>query len=40
MVGMEAGGLTDIITRALLIGTASALKQPVVIENRGGGGGR
>jgi len=39
MVGMEAGGLTDIITRALIIGASRSLKQPIVIENRGGGGG-
>jgi tripartite-type tricarboxylate transporter receptor subunit TctC len=39
LVGMEAGGLTDLITRALAIGTASALKQPVMVENRAGGGG-
>jgi len=39
LVGMEAGGLTDIMTRALIIGASKLLKQPIVIENKGGGGG-
>jgi tripartite-type tricarboxylate transporter receptor subunit TctC len=39
MVGMEAGGLTDIITRALVVGASKALNQTIVVENRGGGGG-
>jgi tripartite-type tricarboxylate transporter receptor subunit TctC len=39
LVGMEAGGLTDIITRALVVGASRSLKQPIIIENRGGGGG-
>ena len=39
MVGFAPGGLTDIITRALAVGASSYLKQPIVIENKGGGGG-
>jgi tripartite-type tricarboxylate transporter receptor subunit TctC len=39
MVGMEAGGLTDILTRALIVGASRFLKQSFVIENKGGGAG-
>jgi len=39
IVAMEAGGPTDISVRAMAIGTGNYLDKPVVIENRGGGGG-
>jgi tripartite-type tricarboxylate transporter receptor subunit TctC len=39
IVGMEAGGPTDISTRALIIGASKFLGQPIVVENKGGGGG-
>ena len=39
IVGMEAGGATDISVRAIAPGASSALGQPVIVENKGGGGG-
>jgi tripartite-type tricarboxylate transporter receptor subunit TctC len=39
LVGNEAGGTSDIITRALAIGTEKYLGKPLLVENRGGGGG-
>jgi tripartite-type tricarboxylate transporter receptor subunit TctC len=39
IVGMEAGGTTDVIVRALAQGVSSMLRQPVIVENKGGGGG-
>jgi tripartite-type tricarboxylate transporter receptor subunit TctC len=39
IVGMEAGGATDISVRAIAPGSSSALGQPIIVENKGGGGG-
>src|SRR4030042_490440 len=39
IVGMEAGGTTDVIVRAMAPGVNKALGQSVVVENKGGGGG-
>jgi tripartite-type tricarboxylate transporter receptor subunit TctC len=39
VVGMDPGGTLDLITRALAVGASAYLKQPIVIENRGGAGG-
>jgi len=39
VVGNEAGGTADTITRALAIGTEKQLGKPVIVENKGGGGG-
>jgi tripartite-type tricarboxylate transporter receptor subunit TctC len=39
IVGNEAGGTADLITRALAIGTEKQLGKPIVVENKGGGGG-
>jgi tripartite-type tricarboxylate transporter receptor subunit TctC len=39
IVAMEAGGTTDISVRAMAPGASSALAQPVIVENKGGGGG-
>jgi len=39
VVGMEAGGTTDVIVRAIAQGTIPALGQPIIVENKGGGGG-
>jgi tripartite-type tricarboxylate transporter receptor subunit TctC len=38
-VGMEAGGPTDIATRAMAPGAQAALGKPIVVDNKGGGGG-
>jgi tripartite-type tricarboxylate transporter receptor subunit TctC len=39
IVAMEAGGATDVSVRAMAPGAISALGQPVIVENKGGGGG-
>jgi tripartite-type tricarboxylate transporter receptor subunit TctC len=39
MVGFGPGGTIDLLARGIAIGAGKYLKQPVVIENRGGGGG-
>lgn len=39
IVGFEPGGSTDVATRALSIGVEKYLGKPIIIENRGGGGG-
>lgn len=39
IVAMDAGGATDIATRALGVGAEKYLGKPLIIENRGGGGG-
>ena len=39
LVGNEAGGTADIITRALAIGAEKYLGKPLLVEDRGGGGG-
>jgi tripartite-type tricarboxylate transporter receptor subunit TctC len=39
VVAMDAGGATDIATRAMVIGVERYLGKPFIIENRGGGGG-
>jgi tripartite-type tricarboxylate transporter receptor subunit TctC len=39
VVGMEAGGATDVSVRAMAIGTGAALGKAVMVENKGGGGG-
>ena len=39
MVGFGPGGTIDLLARGIAIGAGKHLKQPVVIENRGGGGG-
>ena len=39
MVGFEAGGAADLLTRSIVIGAGQYLKQPIVVENKGGGGG-
>ncbi len=39
VVGMEAGGATDVSVRAMAIGTGAALGKAIVVENKGGGGG-
>lgn len=39
IVGNEAGGTADLITRALAIGTEKQLGKSLVVENKGGGGG-
>jgi tripartite-type tricarboxylate transporter receptor subunit TctC len=39
IVGNEAGGTADIITRALAIGTERQLGKTIIVENKGGGGG-
>lgn len=36
IVGNEAGGTADLITRALVIGTEKYLGKPIVVENKGG----
>jgi len=38
-VGMEAGGPTDIATRAMAPGAQAALGKSIVVDNKGGGGG-
>jgi tripartite-type tricarboxylate transporter receptor subunit TctC len=39
LVGFEAGGAADLLTRGVVIGASQYLKQPIVVENKGGGGG-
>lgn len=39
MVGMAAGGTTDLLTRAMAPTLSAALGKPIVIENKDGGGG-
>ncbi|MCG6535791.1 MAG: tripartite tricarboxylate transporter substrate binding protein [Syntrophales bacterium LBB04] len=39
IVGNEAGGTADLITRALAIGTERQLGKAIIVENKGGGGG-
>ncbi len=39
IVGMAAGGTTDVIVRAMSSGAKDALGQPIIVENKGGGGG-
>jgi tripartite-type tricarboxylate transporter receptor subunit TctC len=39
ILGMDAGGVTDVSIRAMAPGVSSALGKPFVVENRGGGGG-
>ena len=39
VIGFEPGATVDIIARALALGAKTALKQIIVVENKGGGGG-
>jgi len=39
IVGNEAGGTADVITRALALGSEKPLGKPIIVENKGGGGG-
>ena len=39
IVAMEAGGTIDVSVRAMAPGASSALGQPLIVENKGGGGG-
>lgn len=39
VVGMAAGGTTDVVVRAMVLGTSPALGQPIIVENKAGGGG-
>lgn len=39
MVGFGAGGTIDLLARSIAIGASKYLKQSVIIENKGGGGG-
>jgi len=39
ILGMDAGGVTDVSIRAMAPGVGTALGKPIVVENRGGGGG-
>ena len=39
LVGNEAGGTADIITRGLVVGAEKYLGKPILVEARGGGGG-
>jgi tripartite-type tricarboxylate transporter receptor subunit TctC len=39
IVGNEAGGTADIITRALAVGSEKQLGKAIIVENKGGGGG-
>ena len=39
LVGNEAGGTVDTITRALAIGAEKAAGKSIIVENKGGGGG-
>ena len=39
LVGSDPGGNMDLVARALAVGAERYLGKPVVIENRGGGGG-
>lgn len=39
MVAFEAGGSLDLLVRSMVPGVEKELKQPLIIENKGGGGG-
>jgi tripartite-type tricarboxylate transporter receptor subunit TctC len=39
IVGFGPGGTIDLLARSIAVGAGKYLRQPVVIENRGGGGG-
>jgi tripartite-type tricarboxylate transporter receptor subunit TctC len=39
ILGMDAGGVTDVSIRSMAPGVGAALGKPLVVENRGGGGG-
>jgi tripartite-type tricarboxylate transporter receptor subunit TctC len=39
ILGMDAGGVTDVSIRAMAPGVSAALGKPFIVENRGGGGG-
>lgn len=39
IIAMEPGGSLDLSTRGMAVGASAYLKQPLVIENKGGGGG-
>jgi tripartite-type tricarboxylate transporter receptor subunit TctC len=39
ILGMDAGGVTDVSIRSMAPGVGAALGKPIVVENRGGGGG-
>jgi len=39
LVGNEAGGTSDIITRGVVVGAEKYLGKPILVEARGGGGG-
>jgi len=39
ILGMDAGGVTDVSIRSMAPGVGAALGKPIIVENRGGGGG-